>query len=54
MFAFSRFFAKTICSMCIFIFQFLLPLPKGDGYEFYFCQFNGKDVYFTPLSMYQV
>jgi hypothetical protein len=35
-------------------FQFLFTLPKGDGYEFYLCQFCGKDVYFTPLAMYQV
>lgn len=33
---------------------FLFPLPKGDGFEFYLCQFNGKDVYFTPLGMFQL
>lgn len=34
--------------------NFLFTLPKGDGYEFYLCQFSGKDVYFTPLAMYQL
>ncbi|XP_053395060.1 ATP synthase mitochondrial F1 complex assembly factor 1-like [Mercenaria mercenaria] len=34
--------------------NFIFTLPKGDGYEFYLCQFSGKDVYFTPLAMYQL
>ncbi|XP_060559443.1 ATP synthase mitochondrial F1 complex assembly factor 1-like [Ruditapes philippinarum] len=34
--------------------HFIFTLPKGDGYEFYLCQFSGKDVYFTPLAMYQL
>lgn len=34
--------------------NFLFPLPKGDGFEFYLCQFSGKDVYFTSLGMYQL
>lgn len=33
---------------------FMYPLPKGDGYEYYFSQIHGKDVYFTPLGMYQL
>lgn len=33
---------------------FLYPLPRGDGYEFYFTQIHGKDVYFTSLGMYQL
>lgn len=34
--------------------NFLFTLPKGDGFEFYLCQFSGKDVYFTSLGMYQL
>lgn len=34
--------------------NFLYTLPKGDGFEFYLCQFSGKNVYFTPLGMYQL
>lgn len=32
---------------------FIYPLRRNDGYEFIFAQFNGKDIYFTPLQMYQ-
>lgn len=32
---------------------FVYPLPRQDGFEFILSQFNGKDVYFTPLIMYQ-
>ncbi|KAL4236032.1 ATP synthase mitochondrial F1 complex assembly factor 1 [Mactra antiquata] len=34
--------------------NFVFTLPKADGYEFYLCQFSGKDVYYTPLAMYQL
>ncbi|XP_052776813.1 ATP synthase mitochondrial F1 complex assembly factor 1-like isoform X2 [Mya arenaria] len=33
---------------------FLFPLPRGDGYEFFLCQFNGKNVFFTSLAMFQL
>ncbi|XP_060074543.1 ATP synthase mitochondrial F1 complex assembly factor 1-like isoform X2 [Ylistrum balloti] len=32
---------------------FVYPLPRQDGFEFILSQFSGKDVYFTPLIMYQ-
>ena len=35
------------CSM------FVLPLPRDVGIEFYFLQFQGNQVYFTPLLEYQ-
>ncbi|KAK3602388.1 hypothetical protein CHS0354_026276 [Potamilus streckersoni] len=33
---------------------FIFPIPRNDGYEFILCQFYGKDVYFTPLGMFQL
>ncbi|XP_046546075.1 ATP synthase mitochondrial F1 complex assembly factor 1-like [Haliotis rubra] len=33
--------------------SFLYPLPRQDGYEFFFSMISGKSVYFTPLIMYQ-
>ena len=35
-------------------FQFIYPMPRNDGFEFILMQFDGKDVQFTPLAMYQV
>lgn len=32
---------------------FLLPLPRGNGYEFIMCQFYGSEVHMTPLLWYQ-
>ncbi|OWF46326.1 ATP synthase mitochondrial F1 complex assembly factor 1-like [Mizuhopecten yessoensis] len=32
---------------------FVYPLPRQDGFEFILSQFNGKEVFFTPLIMYQ-
>jgi ATP synthase F1 complex assembly factor 1 len=32
---------------------FILPLPRDSGYEFYFLQFSGDQVYFTSLLEYQ-
>ena len=32
---------------------FILPLPRESGYEFYFLQFSGDQVYFTSLLEYQ-
>ena len=29
-------------------------MPRNDGFEFILMQFDGKDVQFTPLAMYQV
>lgn len=34
--------------------HFIYPLARGDGYEYYFSQIHGKDVYFTSLGMYQL
>jgi ATP synthase F1 complex assembly factor 1 len=34
--------------------MFVLPLPRDDGYEMYFLQFQGDQVYFTPLVEYQL
>ncbi|XP_076441385.1 ATP synthase mitochondrial F1 complex assembly factor 1-like [Babylonia areolata] len=33
---------------------FIFPLPRDDGHEFILMQFDGKDVQFTPLAMYQM
>lgn len=33
---------------------FIVPLPHDDGFEFILMQFDGKDVQFTPLTMYQI
>lgn len=33
---------------------FIYPLPRDDGHEFILMQFDGKDVQFTPLAMYQM
>jgi len=33
---------------------FVYPIPRNDGFEFILCQFDRNDVYFTPLSMFQV
>ncbi|KAL3868398.1 hypothetical protein ACJMK2_041209 [Sinanodonta woodiana] len=33
---------------------FIFPIPRNDGYEFILCQFYNKDVYFTPLGMFQL
>lgn len=32
---------------------FLLPLPRGEGYEFIMLQFDNNEVHFTPLISYQ-
>ena len=32
---------------------FILPLPKEEGYEFYFLQFSGHQIYLTSLLEYQ-
>ncbi|CAH1397146.1 unnamed protein product [Nezara viridula] len=32
---------------------FLLPLPRGEGYEFIMLQFENNEVHFTPLISYQ-
>lgn len=32
---------------------FVYPLPRQDGFEFILSQFKGKDIFFTPLIMYQ-
>lgn len=34
--------------------QFVYPLPRGEGYEFFVQQWNGKGCHFTPLLSYQV
>ncbi|KAK6178848.1 hypothetical protein SNE40_011341 [Patella caerulea] len=33
--------------------NFIYPLPKQDGYEFYLSEFKGTEVYFTSLIQYQ-
>jgi len=33
---------------------FVFPIPRDDGFEFILCQFDRNDVYFTPLSMFQM
>ncbi|KAF4527865.1 hypothetical protein B566_EDAN014785 [Ephemera danica] len=33
--------------------QFLLPLPRSNGYEFIVCQIAGHEVHFTQLINYQ-
>ncbi|KAL8561746.1 hypothetical protein ACOMHN_026029 [Nucella lapillus] len=33
---------------------FIYPLPRDDGHEFILMQFDGKEVQFTPLAMYQM
>ncbi|KAK7504085.1 hypothetical protein BaRGS_00004817 [Batillaria attramentaria] len=33
---------------------FVFPLPRNDGFEFMLMQFDGKDVQFTSLAMYQI
>lgn len=33
---------------------FIFPLPRNDGFEFVLMQFDGKDVQFTSLAMYQI
>ncbi len=30
-----------------------MPLPRTDGYEFFFMQFEGNTFHFTPLILYQ-
>lgn len=32
----------------------MLPLPRDDGYEIYLMQWQGHQVYFTPLLEYQL
>jgi len=32
---------------------FVMPLPRPDGYEFFFMQFEHNTFHFTPLIMYQ-
>lgn len=32
---------------------FLLPLPRGEGYEFIMLQFENNEIHFTPLISYQ-
>ncbi|KAJ3347686.1 hypothetical protein HDU91_006723 [Kappamyces sp. JEL0680] len=34
--------------------MFVLPLPRDDGYEMLLLQFQGHQVYFTPLVEYQL
>ena len=38
----------------MYVFQFLVALPRNQGYEFIMLQFNGNEVHFTPLISYQV
>ncbi|KAK3796945.1 hypothetical protein RRG08_032247 [Elysia crispata] len=33
---------------------FVYPVPREDGFEFILSQFDRHDVYFTPLSMFQL
>ncbi|RUS72893.1 hypothetical protein EGW08_019353 [Elysia chlorotica] len=33
---------------------FVYPIPRDDGFEFILSQFDRHDVYFTPLSMFQL
>lgn len=33
--------------------MFVMPLPRADGYEFFFMQFENNTFHFTPLIMYQ-
>ncbi len=35
-------------------FQFLYPLPRAGGYEFFVQQFDGNQMHFTPLLELQV
>jgi ATP synthase F1 complex assembly factor 1 len=37
-----------------FFCQFVLPLPKNGGYEFYLLQFGGESLYFTQLVKYHM
>ena len=37
----------------MFVFQFLLPLPRREGYEFVVVQFQGNEAHFTTLLNYQ-
>nr|KAG5711712.1 hypothetical protein BaRGS_023476 [Batillaria attramentaria] len=40
---------------CVFaVLKFVFPLPRNDGFEFMLMQFDGKDVQFTSLAMYQI
>ena len=34
--------------------QFLYPLPRGGGYEFFVQQFDGNQIHFTQLIQLQV
>ena len=34
--------------------QFVYPLPRDEGYEFFFSEFSGVCCYFTSLINYQV
>ncbi|GAB1601757.1 ATP synthase mitochondrial F1 complex assembly factor 1-like [Argonauta hians] len=33
--------------------SFVYPLPRQDGYEFFYQQFSGSEVYFTPVALYK-
>ena len=37
----------------ILILQFLLPLPRKSGYEFFVVQFEGDEAHFTTLINFQ-
>jgi hypothetical protein len=36
------------------VLQFVFPLPRDKGYEFFLCQFSDHEAHFTPLINYQV
>lgn len=36
------------------MFQFIFPLPRGQGYEFILSQFTENEIHYTPLISYQV
>ncbi|XP_029644380.1 ATP synthase mitochondrial F1 complex assembly factor 1 [Octopus sinensis] len=33
--------------------SFVYPLPRQDGYEFFYQQFSGSEIYFTPVALYK-
>ena len=46
--------ARLICVRSAYAGQFLLPLPRQEGYEFVVVQFAGNEAHFTALINYQV
>ena len=38
--------------MCFYSLQFLLPLPRKEGYEFFVVQFDGNEAQFTSVMNY--